>query len=314
MMLTASKGVQTMFAKALVPTDFSPAADRLLDCLDEISALGCKEVVLLHVTDVRQSHNLLGFDLTYLDRHNELARAELERRRQKVESLGLTCRAVQVDDVPDHGIVETAKKEQCGVIVIGSHGRTSLSGVLLGSTSEKVVRQSPVPVLLVKHRVVEEMGRQVCDFAFARMVRKALVPTDFSTAAERTLDLVRGLRDAGLEEIVLLHVQDVRKLRPHLSERMDEFNRVDTQRLDALRADLKLLGFSVRTRLAEGVPSEEILRVADEEDAGFIVMGTHGRSAVAEILLGSVSTEVIQRSRQPILVVRSPLETSHADR
>ena len=46
-----------------------------------------------------QSHNLLGLDLAYLARHNELARTELERRRHNVESMGLACRAVHVDNL-----------------------------------------------------------------------------------------------------------------------------------------------------------------------------------------------------------------------
>lgn len=293
-----------MFSKALFPTDFSPAADRLLDCLDELGALGFKEVVLLHVTDVRQSHDILGYDLTFVERHNQLARAELQRRCQQVEALGIACQGLQVEDVPDHGIVTAAREAQCDIIVMGSHGRTSLSDALLGSTAENVVRQAPVPVLLVKLRVVEEMGREVCDYAFERMLRKVIVPTDFSEDAGRTLELVRSLRDADTEEVVLLHVQDVRKLRPHLSERMDEFNRVDAGRLDALRAELEACGFRVKPRLAEGVPAQEILRVADEEDVGLIAIGSHGRTALAEVFLGSVSAEVIRRARQAVLVVR----------
>lgn len=293
-----------MFARALVPTDLSPAADRLLDCLDELAAVGLKEVVLVHVTDVRQSHSLLGFDLTFLKRHNEMALSELQRRAQQVQALGLPCRIVQVEDVPDHGIVAVAAREQCDLIVIGSHGRTSLSDVLLGSTAENVVRQAPVPVLLVKLRAVEEMGRQVCDYAFKRMFARVLVPTDFSPAAGRTIELVRGMRDAGTEEVLLLHVQDAGKLRPHLDAQMEEFNRIDAERLDAIRAGLESDGLQVRTLLAEGAPVQEILRAADREDAGLIVIGSQGRTALAEVLLGSVSAEVIRQARQAVLVVR----------
>jgi nucleotide-binding universal stress UspA family protein len=62
-------------------------------------------------------------------------------------------------------------------------------------------------------------------------------------------------------------------------------------------------GSAGSTRLSEGVPFQEIVRIADEEDVGMIVLGTHGRSAIGEVLLGSVSQEVVRRARQSILVV-----------
>ena len=155
----------------------------------------------------------------------------------------------------------------------------------------------------MKVQVVEEMGRTVCTFACEHMLRKVLLPTDFSECAKQALALALRLAPAGTEELVLMHVQDVRKLRPHLAARIDEFNCTDTERLTALQQELEADGFQVQTRLSEGVPFQEILRTADEEDVGVIVLSTHGRSALGEALLGSVSQEVIRRARQSILVV-----------
>ena len=174
----------------------------------------------------------------------------------------------------------------------------------MGSVSENVVRHATTPVLLVKLRVVTELGKKVCEFACNKMPRKVLVPTDFSECANEALEVVRGLRGAGVEELVLVHVQDVRKLRPHLAARMEEFNVVDRQRLETLQQGLSSDGFLVLVRLTEGVPFREILRVADEEDVGLIALCSHGRSALAEVLLDSVSEQVIRRARQAVLVVR----------
>jgi len=295
-----------MFRKVLFPTDFSAPADRLLECLDELRPLGFQEVVLLHVTDVRHAVNLLGFDLTYYERHNGLACNELQLRRKQVEAMGFPCQVVQVHDVPYQGIVHTAQQERCDLILMGSHGKTLAQEVLLGSVSENVVRHAPVPVLLAKLQVIQAMGHEVCEFACKRMLRKVLVPTDFSECAQEALQVIRGLRSAGIEELVLLHVQDIRKLRPHLAKRMDEFNRIDTRRLDNLRQDLSSQGFRVHTRLIEGVPFQEVVRVADGEDVGLIALCSHGRSAVAEMLLGSVAAEVIRHARRAVLVVRCP--------
>ena len=292
-----------MFSKILFPTDFSEAANRLLECLDTFRPLGIEEVVLLHVTDVRDAAILCGFDMTYYERHDDLAHRELERSRERLQAMGYACRVVQFHDVPGKGIVHTARDEKCDLILMASHGKTLAREILLGSVSKYTIRHAPVHVLLMKAQVVEEIGRTVCTFACEHVLRKVLLPTDFSECAKQVLEHARGLRSAGTEELVLMHVQDVRKVRPHLASRMDEFNRVDTERLTALRRDLEADGFRVRTRLSEGVPFQEILRVADEEDVGMITIGTHGRSAIGEVLLGSVSQEVIRHARQPILVV-----------
>ena len=60
-----------MFRRALFPADFSEPANRLLECLGAFRPLGVEEVVLLHVTDVRQAVNLLGFDMTFYERHDD---------------------------------------------------------------------------------------------------------------------------------------------------------------------------------------------------------------------------------------------------
>jgi nucleotide-binding universal stress UspA family protein len=68
-----SEKESAMFKKVLFPTDFSEPADRLLSCLDEWRSLGFKQIVLLHVTDVRHAVDVLGFDSTYYERHDKLA-------------------------------------------------------------------------------------------------------------------------------------------------------------------------------------------------------------------------------------------------
>ena len=100
-----------MFRRVLFPTDFSEPANRLLECLGTFRPLGVEEVVLLHVTDVRQAVNLLGFDMTFYERHDDLARHELERSRERVEALGYAGRTVQFHDVPGQGIVHAARGE-----------------------------------------------------------------------------------------------------------------------------------------------------------------------------------------------------------
>ena len=79
---------------------------------------------------------------------------------------------------------------------------------------------------------------------------------------------------------------------------------VDLDRLAEMERELEALGVEVRVLVCEGMPQREIRRVANEQDVTAIVLGSHGKSSVAEILLGGVSAEVIRQARQPVLVIR----------
>jgi nucleotide-binding universal stress UspA family protein len=65
-------------------------------------------------------------------------------------------------------------------------------------------------------------------------------------------------------------------------------------------------GVPVETMLVEGGAAKEILRVADERHCSLIVMGTHGRTGLSRVLLGSVAEQVIRHSRVPVLTLKTP--------
>jgi nucleotide-binding universal stress UspA family protein len=140
---------------------------------------------------------------------------------------------------------------------------------------------------------------------------KILHPTDFSdcaTAAQTTaLDLVRRLGG----EIVLLQVLVETPLYGESVLNMPTVRRVyDAQRkwaektLEARAADLRQGGTKASWRVQVGVPFEEIVKIADEERADMIVMGTHGRAGLNRALLGSIAERVIRLAPCPVLTVR----------
>jgi nucleotide-binding universal stress UspA family protein len=68
--------------------------------------------------------------------------------------------------------------------------------------------------------------------------------------------------------------------------------------------ELKKLGFQVKVRIEREVPFREILKVEEEEDVSVIVIGSHGKSNIGEMLLGSVSEKVVRKSKKPVLIVK----------
>jgi nucleotide-binding universal stress UspA family protein len=122
---------------------------------------------------------------------------------------------------------------------------------------------------------------------------------------------LKQLKDAGLEEVVVLHVIDIRHLHipviyaiKELSAFEERYTRQAEEDANAIAETLQDLGITSRVRIEKGIPFKEILRVEDEEDVSLIVIGSHGKSNVAEMLLGSVSEQVIRKAKKPVLVVK----------
>ena len=82
----------------------------------------------------------------------------------------------------------------------------------------------------------------------------------------------------------------------------------NSARLEALCRALRLHGVQSRRLLRHGIPFRETLRVADEVDPCLIVLASHGRSALQEMLAGSTFENVVRLSRHPVLVARRPQE------
>lgn len=141
----------------LVPIDFSEYADQALKyALDLAQKLGA-HVTLLHVIQTLPFAGAeMGVTLPY-DYLQDLE-AELTSRMQsyleRVTAAGLQGESVVIHGVPFQSILDTAKEKNSDLIVMGTHGRTGLTHLFLGSVAEKVVRLAPCPVLVVRQPTV----------------------------------------------------------------------------------------------------------------------------------------------------------------
>lgn len=140
--------------------------------------------------------------------------------------------------------------------------------------------------------------------------RQILVATDFSPHAANALQLATELAKTCDATIQLIHVYDV--IPYTLPEGMPVYDATQLaqvreslgQQLRKAEAQLRSAGVrEVQSALREGQPSSEIPRVAQEEGCDLIVMGTHGRSGVAHLLLGSVAERVMRKAPCAVLVV-----------
>ncbi|MEA2038456.1 MAG: universal stress protein [Thermodesulfobacteriota bacterium] len=143
------------------------------------------------------------------------------------------------------------------------------------------------------------------------MFKKILYPTDFSDVSKRAMDFVKQLKDAGSEEVIILHVIDNSSLNALAMYTSKDFLKIEkgweekaAEDISLIEKELKEKGFKVKVRIEKEIPFREILRVEEEEDVSVIVIGSHGLSNIQEMFLGSVSEKVIRGAKKPVLVVK----------
>ena len=138
-------------------------------------------------------------------------------------------------------------------------------------------------------------------------IKNILHPTDFSKPSDYALRFACALARDYQARLVLLHVVEPPVYHGELGMTIplsDDFYAWLKKRLDRLvSADC---GVPVTTILAEGDASREILRIALEQECDLIVLGTHGRTGLSRVLLGSVAECVTRHSRVPVLTLKNP--------
>ena len=275
------------------PTDFSNSATRALQLATDLAATHDATLYLFHAETLHGE----GLDQSTeaLDAAAAMARDRFGRARPghppKIEVV--TGRAI----LPFEAIMHAAEEYQPELIVIGTHGHTRFSTLLMGSTAEKVLRHAPCDVLTVKS------GAPIPENAAFRTL---LVPVDFSESATRALDGAKALQTDDGATIHLVHV--VQPIPPmYLAGQIASYFELDPGLRDRIEQHLGTWAGVVpnsRTHITEGNPALEVARLSDALDADLIVMSTKGLTGVEHLLVGSVTERVCRFSVVPVLVMR----------
>jgi len=143
-------------------------------------------------------------------------------------------------------------------------------------------------------------------------IKTILFPTDFSPQAEYVFPLACAMaRDYGAR-LILLHVKP---LMPILYGDAVLASPESPEMIENLREQLRRLGETesgvcVEPEIREGEPANEILAAVREEACDLIVMGTHGRTGVGRLLLGSVAEQVVRKAHCPVLTMKMPVQAT----
>lgn len=193
-------------------------------------------------------------------------------------------------------ILARAVDVSADVIVLGPH-RPRRGDRVLGTTADRVVRAARVPVLIAAE------GQ-------SPRVRNVLVPVDLSQPAHPSLELaIRWTAAAGPAAGARLHVlYVVPRLHDIGDVLLTDEHWIAGELRRVVEEACQSAGDTPAPPLIHGMrsgdqPAEEILRYADEADADLLILATHGRGAVARIVLGSVASAVTQGARCPVLLL-----------
>jgi nucleotide-binding universal stress UspA family protein len=200
-------------------------------------------------------------------------------------------------------IVEEARKDGAGLIVMGTHGRGGFERLMLGSVTEKVLRQAPCPVFTVSKPAEGAVPRQPPE------LRHILCPLDFSAPASEALRYALSLAERAKARLTVMYVLEwpEREAR-HAHFDVPEYRRcLEADALRELRASVPKEArdwCDVRERVAAGKPGREIVQAAAAEGVELIVMGVHGHNVLDRLLFGSTAYHVVREAACPVLTVR----------
>ncbi|HWL53626.1 MAG TPA: universal stress protein [Chthoniobacteraceae bacterium] len=308
--------------KIFVAVDFGSVSDAALQWAGELRRIGACEIVVAYVGRPDEEWKRLGAadEVRYTENSPEV-QASLERNlREKVRVvLGEDAVEVIVEPVAgraDARLIELASEHHADLVVVGTHQRPLLSRWWRPSTSLGILRHAPMSVACVPGAAFPLMERPLPE------VRRILVASDFSELSIRAIQHACTMAREGATILLLHVVPPVRlpDLLPVPAAGEDPHEAADQRRRMLDELALRLRKLLPRDDLyppeiapsklhfeAHVVEDDDVARAiglaAERLGADLICIGSHGRSALASALIGSVARETMKRSRRPVLFV-----------
>jgi len=271
--------------RILVPTDFSEHAEDALKVAAQIAQKNDSEVIILHMLELPHQLNdaILGGAsipeaMLFMKKANEM----LDAISSKPYLDGIPVTEIVKMDKPIHGIIQVSKDYDVDLIIMGSHGSSGVEELLIGSNTEKVVRISEIPVLVIKK---DTSNFNVSNIVFA---------SDFSDETKKPFEKLLNFTKFFESKIHLVTICTPNSFKPtHVIEKaMKEFitefniNNYTTQIYND-------------TNIEKG-----IINFANSINADIIGMCTHGRTGFAHFFNGSISEGLVNHAVRPVITLK----------
>ncbi|WP_029037652.1 universal stress protein [Salinimicrobium xinjiangense] len=273
--------------KILVPTDFSEQAENALKVAAQLARKNNGEIYLLHMIELpADMTNPVGET-----RSNDLPEALFFMKMAKKKFDELLARpylkdlkvhdTVEINQAFD-GIMETSKKHGCDFIVMGSQGATGFKEMFIGSNTEKVVRTSDIPVLVIKN---EHPDFEVRNFVFA---------TNLEETGKETLKKVVNFAEQIGAKLHLVYINTA-----------NEFitsNETD-KKLKKCIEGFDFDNYEFHIYNDESI-EEGILNFSSKINADLMGIATHGRKGLSHFFNGSISEDLVNHANSPVITFK----------
>jgi len=277
------------FPKILVCTDGSPDSEGAITAALNLAKSTGSTVFLLEVLFFLAGYELQSPDtlappmvnLELMQVQETAAKERLEAWKAEAAKEGVTLEPrIRTGSSAYDGILEEAGELKPDLIIMGRHGYTGLTRLLMGSVTARVIGHSPVNVLVVPQGVL---------LSFERL----LIASDgspFSEAAwNEALSLAKTMGSALIGVTVAAADRDIPTA---------------TEVVRHLEEAAATQGIALDTMIPMGRPEDGIVKAAEFKQASLIIVGSHGRTGLKRLLMGSVAERVIGHAKCPVLVVK----------
>jgi len=271
--------------KILVPTDFSKEADNALRVAAQLAKKHDAEIYLLHLIelplsqiDALSSHSDLPEAMFFM----KLAHKRFEDVMAEDYLQGITVHETVEFHQSFTDLIKTCHKNEVDLIIMGSHGTSGFKEMFIGSNTEKVVRTSDIPVLVIKN---EHDNFEVNDFVFA---------SDFKNDNKDTYKQAAKLAEAFDAKLHLVMVNTANNFTT---------STVARERISDFIKDHDYQNQSVNIYNDESV-EQGILNFSQSVNADLIGISTHGRQGIAHFFNGSISEDLVNHAKRPVITFK----------
>jgi nucleotide-binding universal stress UspA family protein len=287
----------------LAATDFSPAARHAAGRAARVAHETGAALALLHVLpggSLAELRQWLGAGHALEQQLHADAQAQLHQAAEALQrERQVPVRTLQASGTAFEEIAREAEDQDAALVVLGARGAGYLRRLVLGSTSERLLRRSRRPLLVVRQMPHEPYRRALVAIDFSPWSAQALVAARRVAPGAWLLLLSvfqvpfeDKLRFAGVDAATVEHYR-----RQARSEAL--------RRLQVLAQQAGLKAGEWEPQVAEGDASMRIVEAEQAQDCDLVVLGKHGQSATEELLLGSVTKHVLAEGSADVLVSTS---------
>jgi nucleotide-binding universal stress UspA family protein len=265
--------------KLLLATDGSKFSEGAIREVINLAKICSSKIYAVSVVEINPEFMAQAPQL--VEKYEKETRQHLESVKSRASKEGLDCEViVHEGEEPYQYIIDEAAKKQAEMIIMGRYGRTGLKRLLMGSVTARVIGHSPCKVM-----VIPETAKV--------SYKNILIATDGSKYSDAAaLEAISIAKRCG-SDLIAISVATKDKNLPSAKKSVEKISRIAEKE-----------GLKAKTLTLRGIPYNVIVETAGKKNADIIVVGSHGRTGLDRLLMGSVTERVIGHANCAVLVVK----------